>query len=91
MDERETVIGGKNSVKLYAWKHMANRWVRDTSVTLMWINNWSLQRGRRDKIVSLMRRNKIQSRSQKHASSKMKRLSDETNQTSIQCEVLWSC
>lgn len=72
MDDWETVIGGKNSVKLHGWKHMANRWGRDTSVTLMWINNWSLQRSIRDKFVSLMKRNKTQSRSQKHASSKMK-------------------
>lgn len=43
--------GGKNSVKWRAWKHMANRWGRDTSVTLMWINNWSFQRGIRNKCV----------------------------------------
>jgi len=36
---------------------MANRWGRDTSVTLMWIDNWSLQRGIKDKCVPLMRRN----------------------------------
>lgn len=32
MDNRGTVIEGRNSVKLCTLKHMTNRWERDTSV-----------------------------------------------------------